>query len=467
MKGSPSSAVDKPAGKADSQVPGEDLQPALPARPRPIHHGIRVNINGRRVTLRGLRSEPGGLWRWLFILGPGLIAASAGNDAGGITTYSAAGAQFGYNLIWVMVLITISLAVIQEMVARLGAASGQGLLDLIRERYGIGWAMLAISTILAANIVLVISEFVGIGAAADLLGVNKYVVIPVAAALLWYLVIFGTYRWVERVFLLMTLVFFAYPAAAVMAKPDWLAVLRGAFVPVIRFDSAYLFLFVGLIGTTVTPFMQLFQQSSIVEAGVARRHYGPERVDAYFGAIFSNLMSIAMMIATAATLYVVSGPRQLSSAAEAAKALEPVVGKAAVTLFSVGLFGASMLAAAVLPLATAYGVSEAFGLPKGISLDFRRAPLFFGLFTFILALGAVCALVPGLPVIQWLLFAQVLNGALLPVILVFVLRLSNDRRLVGDLKNSRLNNILGWGTFALITLAVIAMIASSVLGGVR
>ena len=440
--------------------------PVLPVRSRQIRHGIRVNLRGRSVTLRGLRAEPKGLLRWLLILGPGLIASSAGNDAGGIATYSSAGAQFGYDLIWVMVVITVSLSVVQEMVARLGAASGQGLLDLIRERFGIGWAMLAIGIILIANTLLVVSEFVGIGAAAELLGISKYIAIPIAAALLWYLVIYGTYRWVEKIFLLMTLVFFAYPVAAVMAKPDWGSVLRGTFVPTIRLENSYLVLMVGLIGTTITPFMQLFQQSSIVERGVARRHYGPERLDAYFGAFFSNLMSITMMIATAATLYVAS-PRQLSSAAEAAQALEPAVGRAAVSLFSVGLLGASMLAAAVLPLATAYGVSEAFGLPKGVNLDFRRARLFFIQFTITLVLGAVCALIPGLPVIQWLLFVQVLNGVLLPVMLVFILRLINDQRLVGSLKNSLLNNILGWGTFILITTAVTVMLISQVLGYFR
>jgi NRAMP (natural resistance-associated macrophage protein)-like metal ion transporter len=397
-----------------------------------------------------------------LILGPGLIASSAGNDAGGITTYSAAGAQFGYDLIWVMVLMMVSLAVVQEMVARLGAASGQGLLELIRERFGIGRVMLATGIIFVANSGLVVSEFVGIGAAAELLGVSKYLAIPLAAALIWYLVIYGTYRWVEKIFLLFTLVFFAYPVAAILAKPDWGSVLRGAVVPTIRFDTAYLMLMVGLIGTTITPFMQLFQQSSIVERGVARSHYGPERLDAYFGAFFSNLMSIAMMIATAATLFV-SGSRVLSSAEEAAQALEPAVGPLAVSLFSVGLLGASLLAAAVLPLATAYGVSEAFGLPKGVNLDFRRARPFFSMFTIMLALGAICALIPNLPVIRWLVFVQVLNGALLPVMLFFILRLINDRRLVGSLKNSLLNNILGWGTFGLITTAVVVMLISQVL----
>jgi Mn2+/Fe2+ NRAMP family transporter len=454
--------MSEPSNSSDSEPVVESKPPVLPARPRKIRPGIRVNIRGRTVTLYGLRSEPKGMLRWLFILGPGLIAAAAGNDAGGIAMYSSVGAQFGYDLIWVMVVITVSLAVVQEMVARLGAASGEGLLDLIRERFGIRLAMLSIVIILIANGGLVMSEFIGIGAAANLLGVSKYIAIPLAAALLWYLILYGTYRWVEKIFLLFTMVFFAYPVAAILAKPDWGSVLQGTFVPTIRLERSYLLLLVGLIGTTITPFMQLFQQSSIVERGVARRHYGPERFDVYFGSIFSNLMSVMMMIATAATIYVIS-PRELSSAADAALALEPAVGSAAVALFSIGLLGASMLAAAVLPLATAYAVSEAFGLPKGVNLNFRRAPLFFGLFTFMLILGALLALIPGLPVIQWLLSVQVLNGALLPVILVFILRLTNDPRIMGSLKNTRLQNIIGWSTFALVTISVIAMLVSQFL----
>jgi Mn2+/Fe2+ NRAMP family transporter len=260
----------------------------------------------------------------------------------------------------------------------------------------------------------------------------------------------------------MTLVFFAYPVAAFLAHPDWGQVARGAFLPVFHADQEYLFLLVGLLGTTITPFMQLFQQSSTVERGVARRHYGPERVDAYAGAIFSNLVSITMIIATAATLHQ-AGQTNIESAADAASALEPVAGDAAKMLFAIGLLGASMLAGAVLPLATSYAVSEVFGTPKGVNLDFRRAPIFFGLFTGLIFFGAGLALLPGLPVIQWLVAVQVLNGALLPIMLVFILRLINDQQLMGALKNSRLYNILGWGTFILITTAVLVMLASQFL----
>lgn len=434
----------------------------LPSQPRSPQEALRLNIRGRSVNLRRFRRPPRGLLKWLLILGPGLIASSAGNDAGGIATYSQAGARFGYDLIWVMVLITVSLAVVQEMCARLGAATGRGLLDLIRERFGLSWSLLAMGILFIANSGVIVSEFIGIGAAAELFGLPKWFVVLAAAGVLWYLVIFGSYAWVERVFLAMTLVFFAYPVAAILAHPNWADVAHGTFVPTIQPNQQYLFLLVGLLGTTITPFMQLFQQSSTVERGVARRHYGPERLDAYVGAIFSNLISITMIIATAATLHQ-TGQTQIESAADAARALEPLVGNAAKTLFAVGLMGASLLAGAVLPLATAYAVSEVFGMPKGVNLDFRRAPIFFGLFTGMIFLAAVLSLLPSLPVIQWLVTVQVLNGVLLPIILVFTLRLSNDERLMGGLKNTRLYNILGWGTFCLITTAVILMLGSQIL----
>jgi Mn2+/Fe2+ NRAMP family transporter len=435
---------------------------ALPGRPRLLHPALRLNIRGRSISLRGFKRVPAGLLRWLLILGPGLITGSAGNDAGGIATYSSAGAKFGYDLIWVMVVITVSLALVQEMCARLGAATGRGLLDLIRERFGISWALLAMGVLLVANIGVIITEFIGIGAAAELLGLPKLWVVPLAAVLLWYLIIFGSYAWVEKIFLAMTLVFFAYPVAALLAEPNWGEVLRGAFVTRVQFDQEYLFLLVGLLGTTISPFMLFFQQSSTVERGVARRHYGPERLDAYSGAVFSNLIAITMIIVTAATLHQ-AGQREIDTAADAARALAPFAGAAASLLFAVGLLGASLLAGAVLPLTTAYALSEVFGMPKGVSLDFRRAPIFFGLFTGLIVLGAGLSLVPDLPVIDWLVTVQVLNGVLLPVLLIFILRLINDPGLMGTLKNTPVHNILAWGTFILITAAVLIMLGSKIL----
>lgn len=421
-----------------------------------------MTIKGRSVRLRGLRRPPTGIFRWLAILGPGVIAGAAGDDAGGVATYSQAGAQFGYDLLWVMVVITVSLSVVQEMCARLGAATGRGLLDLIRERYGIGWALFAVIVVLVANSGLIMSEFVGIGAAVELLGISKYIVVPLAAALVWYLVVGGSYRRVEKVFLLMTLAFLAYPVAVFLAEPDWGAVARGAFIPTLHSDPAYVMLLVALLGTTITPYQQIFQQSATVEKSVPRNQYGQERIDTYVGMSLSNLISAAIIIATAATLHV-AGKTNIQTPAEAAQALQPVAGDAAHAVFAIGLLGASLLAAAVLPLATSYAVSEAFGFRNGVNLDFRRAKVFFGLFTGLVIFGAALALIPNLPVIQILVWIQVLNGALLPVILFFIMRLVNEQRLMGDLKNTRHYNVLGWATFALVTTAVTVVIGQQLL----
>jgi Mn2+/Fe2+ NRAMP family transporter len=398
----------------------------------------------------------------LAILGPGLIAATAGDDAGGIATYSQVGAKFGYELLWVLLLITVSLAVVQEMCARLGAATGRGLLDLIREHYGIGWALLAVSVILVANGGVTITEFVGIGAALELFGVSRYVAVPLGAITLWYLVVAGSYGRFEKLFLLLTVVFFAYPAAAILAHPDWDAVAHGMFVPSVHADPDYLILLVGLIGTTITPYMQIFQQSAIVEKGVGRDDCGPERADAYAGAVFGNVISAFIIIATAATLHV-AGVTEIQTAQDAAQALQPVAGDGAVRLFAIGLLGASLTAGSVLPLATAYSVSETFGFRKGVNLDFRRAPMFIGLFTALIAVAAVVAMVPNLPMIQLLLGIQVLNGALLPVILVFILLLARNRRLMGNLRNGPINTTLGWATAILVTAAVLVLFASQLL----
>jgi Mn2+/Fe2+ NRAMP family transporter len=442
--------------------PIEEVEAAgLISAPKTVSTGLRLNIRGRSIYLRGLRLPPRGIWKWLLILGPGLIATSAGNDAGGIATYSSAGAKFGYQLIWVMVLLTVSFAVVQEMCSRLGAATGRGLLDLVREKFGIEWTLFAIVIIVVANGGVTISEFVGIGAATELFGVSRYISVPIAAAILWYLIIFGSYARVEKIFLLMTLVFFSYPIAAIMAKPHWGEVLHGAVVPTIHLDSDYIFLLVGLLGTTLTPYIQVFQQSSIVERGASRKRYGQEKLDAYFGSVFSNIMSISMIIATAATLYV-AGQTNIESAADAAKALEPVAGSSAMALFAVGLLGASLLAGGVLPLATSYAISEAFGIPKGVNLDYRRGKVFFGLFTAFIVLGALAALIPGVPIFPLLVGIQVLNGVLLPIILVFILILINDEKLTGNLKNTKTYNVLGWATFGLITTAVLVMLVGQI-----
>ena len=437
-------------------------QPEAPRR-RLGQAGLRLNVRGRSIPLRGLRRQPTGILAVLAILGPGIVAGMAGDDAGGVATYSQTGAKFGYGLLWVMVVITVSLAVVQEMCARLGAATGRGLVDLIRERFGIGWTLFAIVVVLVANSGVTITEFVGVAASAELLGVSRYLAVPLAAALLWYLVIAGSYGGIEKVLLAMTLTFIAYPIAAILAQPDWGEVARGAVVPAIQRDPDFLTLLVALVGTTITPYMQLFQQSAVVEKGVARVEYGPERADVYSGAVLGNLVSAFIIIATGATLHV-AGTTDIQTAAEAAQALQPVAGNRAAVLFAVGLLGASLIAAAVLPLATAYSVAEAFGFRKGIHLDFRRARIFLGLFTTLMTIGAVVALVPNVPVIALLVGVQVLNGSLLPVVLLFILLLVNDARLTGSLKNGGLHNVLGWGTWLLVTTAVVILLGSQALG---
>src|SRR5581483_11182070 len=303
-----------------------------PKRPAPLAPGVRLTIRGRTVRLRGLRRAPSGPLWLLTILGPGLVAANAGNDAGGIATYAQVGAKYGYDLLWMLVLITFSLAIVQEMAARLGVATGRGLLDLVRERFGIAWTLFAVGVVLVANGGVTISEFLGIAAALELFGITRLVSVPVAGLAVWWRVTRGSYKRVEKVFLVMTLVFFAYPVAAILAGPDWGAVARHAVVPTVRLDPEYLLLFVATVGTTITPYMQLFQQSAAVEAGVARAHYSTERWDAYLGALFSNVVAAFIVIASAATLHVV-GQTEVETAAEAAQALAPVAGPYAQMLF--------------------------------------------------------------------------------------------------------------------------------------
>ncbi len=425
--------------------------------------GVRLRIRGRSLLLRGIPAPRAGILGLLALLGPGLIAATAGDDAGGIATYTQVGARYGYDLLWVLLIITVTLAVIQETAARLGAATGRGLLDLVREHFGIGWTLLMVAVVLIANGGVIVTEFAGIAAAAELFGLSRYIVVPLGAAALWYAVSRGNYAAVEKVFLLMTLTFFAYPASMILGRPDWGAVLHGTVVPTISRDPQYLTMMVALIGTTVTPYMQLFQQSSVVEKGAARRHYGEERADAYLGAVFSNLIAACIVIAAAATLHI-SGATDVQTAEDAAQALAPVAGKAAQALFAVGLLGASLLAAGVLPLATAYSVSEAFGFRKGVNLDFRRAPIFISIFSALIVIGAAIALLPGIPLIQLLIGIQVLNGALLPITMVFILLLANHVRLMGDLRNGVWQNVLGWGSVVLVSAAALTLLVGQALG---
>ncbi|HET6505389.1 MAG TPA: Nramp family divalent metal transporter [Baekduia sp.] len=375
------------------------------------------------------------------LLGPGLIAANAGNDAGGIATYSQVGAKYGYGLLWMMVLITLSLAIIQAMAARMGAVTGKGLAELIRENYGIRWSAFSTVAVLIANLGVCISEFVGIGAALQLAGLPAQVTVPIAAVGIWFIIVRGSYRSAEKVFIGLTLPFFAYPIAAILAHPDWGDVGRAIVEPRIHRDSAYLLLFVATAGTTITPYMQLYLQSAVVERGVRVEGIKKETREAAWGAVFADLIAAFIIIATGATLFT-HGIHDVTSASDAAKALEPFAGRYAEALFGIGLLGASLLAAAILPIATSYVVSESLGLEKGIGRLPREAPVFVAIITAMIVVATLVAIVPGIPVISLLIGVQVVNGVLLPINLWFIWRLSRSVALMGEHRNHGVIDVL-------------------------
>lgn len=381
----------------------------------------------------------------LAALGPGLIAANAGNDAGGIATYASVGAKYGYDLLWMMVVITVSLIVVQEMAARMGAVTGKGLAELIREQYGVRWSAFATLSVLVANLGICISEFVGIGAALGLAHVPKYASIPIAALFVWLLLVRGSYKLAERIFVLMTIPFFAYPIAAILGKPHWGHVGHAIVAPHFQLNSGYLFLFIATAGTTITPFMQLYVQSAVVEKGVGPEQLNAERAEVVTGSIFANVIAMFIIIATGATLFM-HGEHTVNNAADAAKALAPLAGRYAEVLFAVGLLGASLLAAAILPVTAAYVIAETFGFEKGIKHRPREAPVFVGVITTLIAIGTIVALIPGIPVFKLLVSVQVVNGVLLPITLFFVWRLASNRKLMGEYANGRIFNILAGAT---------------------
>jgi Mn2+/Fe2+ NRAMP family transporter len=411
-------------------------------------------------TRPGRQGRRARLAAYLRVLGPGLIASAAGNDAGGIATYSSAGAQFGYRMLFFMLLVAVGLVLVQEMAARLGTFTGKGLAALIREEFSLRVAAFALLCLLVANLGLVVSEFAGIGAAMELFGVSRYLAVPVAAVIVWGLVVLGSYKYAERLFLLMALVFFTYPVAAVLAHPDWGEVASQTFWPHLLATKAFLFLGVALIGTTISPYMQLYQAAAVADKGIAPDQYRFERVDAIAGAALACLIAFSIIIATGATI---GGTGPLSSAAEAARALEPVAGHRAEALFGIGLLGASALAAAVVPLSTAYALTEAIGTERSVSRTFAEAPLFLGLFTGQIVLGAAVALLPG-NLISLLINAYVLNGLLTPIILGFLVVLTSRRRLLGPATNPPLLRAAATVVVTLVSLLSVVVLVQTVLG---
>jgi NRAMP (natural resistance-associated macrophage protein)-like metal ion transporter len=412
-------------------------------------------------------SRSSSLFRLFAVLGPGLIAANAGNDAGGIATFSQAGASYGYSLLWALAIAGCCLAIVQEMCARMGAITGKGLADLIREQFGVRWTALAMLALLIANTGVTVSEFLGIGASVQVLAQDPhtpfvYLVVPLAGLILWWLVIKGSYRRVEKVFLIMSLGFLAYIPAAFAAHPVWSDVGRQVILPHLSTDSGYLLTAVALVGTTISPYMQFFVQSSVADKGIHAGEYLFEQLDIYSGTIFAIIIAGFVVIATGATLF--PAGKVVQTASDAAFALQAFAGQYASLLFGIGLFGASLLAAAVLPLSTSYAICEAFGFERGVSRSFSEAPVFQSIFTGLIILGVLITLIPGLPIIQVLIVLQDLNAAMLPILLVFIILLVNNRRLMGRHVNGLIFNIISWTTVVVITILIVLLLLNTVFG---
>jgi len=385
----------------------------------------------------------------LAVIGPGFITASVDNDAGGIFTYSLAGAQFGYSLLWTMIPITIALVVVQEMAARMGAVTGKGLSDLIREEFGFRVTFLLMVALVVLNLTNVVAEFAGVASSLELFGLSKYIVVPAAAALVWLLVVRGTYESIEKIFLIASAFYVCYILAGVLAHPDWKA---AAFATVTRPEAegirsyGYLYMVIGLVGTTIAPWMQFYLQASIVEKGVTPRQYRASRWDVILGCIFTDVVAWFIIVACAATLYA-NGRHDIgTSGADAALALRPLAGEYAYLLFSAGLFNASLFAASILPISTSYAVCEGLGFESGLDKKFHEAPVFYWLYTLLIVIGAGVLLIPRVPLVYVSVLSQVANGVVLPFVLIFMLLLTNDAELMGEHINSRAFNIIAWVT---------------------
>ncbi len=397
----------------------------------------------------------------LAVLGPGLVSAIAGDDAGGIATYASVGAKYGYQLLWAMVVITISLAVVQEMTARLSVITGKGLSDLIREEFGVKITAIAMIALLLANGSVTITEFSGIAAAGELFGLSRYLTVPLAAIFVWWVIVRGNYGISERIFLALSLTLTVYVISAFVVRPNWLAVAQGTFIPVFHTERDFILLTIAVIGTTISPYMQFTLSSTIVDKGTRPEEYKAALAETLLGVLLSDAFSYFIIVATGATLFV-SGINNIDSADQAALALAPIAGPLAEQLFAVGLLGASLLAASVLPLSTAYATCEAFGWERGVNQEWRDAPIFFGLYTALIVIGALVALIPNAQFFALSILAYDLNGILLPVLLILILRLANDRRLLGNRVNSRLMNVLGWGSTIMLIVLTLLLALSGV-----
>ena len=404
---------------------------------------------------------------FLAVVGPGIITANVDNDAGGILTYSQAGAQYGFLLLWTMIPITLALIVVQEMSARMGAVTGKGLSDLIREEFGLRITFLMMLGILIINFGNVVTEFIGIATSLELFGLSHYITVPICAVIVWLIVVKGQYKSVEKVFLAASFFYITYIFAGALAHPLWkdaaIATIKPPALKAFR-DQAYLFMVIGVVGTTIAPWMQFYLQASIVEKGVTRRNLKASRWDVITGCMFTDIVAWFIIVACAATLYV-HGVRDITYAADAAQALKPLAGQYAYILFAVGLFNASLFAASILPLSTAYTVCEGLGFESGVDKKFGEAPFFYWLYTLLIVAGGILVLlIPGAQLVRIVLWSQVLNGVVLPFVLIFMLLLINKKELMGEYVNSHLFNAVAWATTILIVGLSLALAWASVSG---
>jgi NRAMP (natural resistance-associated macrophage protein)-like metal ion transporter len=383
---------------------------------------------------------------FLAVLGPGLITANVDNDAGGIYTYSVAGAKYGFSLLWTLIPITIALIIVQEMVARMGVVTGKGLADLIREEYGFRTTFILMVLLIICNLGNTVSEFAGLASGVSVFHMSRFVAVPLGAIFVWLLVVKGSYRYVEKVFMAACVIYLAYPVSCFLAHPDWPGSLVSTVKPSFHFSYGYLYMIIGLVGTTIAPWMQFYLQSSVVEKGVKLKDYFYSRLDVIVGCVITDVVAFFIIVACAATIYV-TGHGDIKDAGDAAKALQPLAGPAASGLFALGLINASLFSACILPLATAYYVCEGLGLESGINKTFKEAPSFYWLYTSLIFLGALAVVLLSedqqVPVI---LLSQVANGVLLPFVVIFMLQLTNREDIMGAYKNGRAFNIIAWTT---------------------
>jgi NRAMP (natural resistance-associated macrophage protein)-like metal ion transporter len=399
------------------------------------------------------------LFLFLAIMGPGIITSNVDNDAGGITTYSVAGATLGYKLLWVFLPMIVALVIIQEMCTRMGAVTGKGLADLIRERFGVRITFYAMVGLLLGNLGNIMSEFAGVAASMELFGVSKYLSLPLAALFIWWLILRWSYKVVERVFLAACLIYFSYIFSGYLARPDWGEVARALVVPSFSFDSSYLVILVGVIGTTIAPWMQFYIQSAVVEKGITVKDYAYTKYDVIVGSIMVNLVAVFIVICCAAALH--THGIKVESAQEAALGLAPLAGAWASTLFAVGLLNASLFSASILPLSTAYFICEAFGIEAGIDKSWGEAPAFYWLYTILIIVGAGVILIPNIPLIKVMFWSQVVNGVMLPFVLIFMLMLINNKDLMGKHVNNRILNIITWVTVVIMIALTLLMVGTS------